>query len=131
MELKDRIVVITGAASGIGRALAVRFAAEGAKLIVCADRDEKGVKETAERVGGVAFVTDVSREADIQSLIETVEATTGPSTSSAPTPGSASAAAPRRPTTPGSGSGTSTSWPTSGRRGTWSRGWRRAAAATC
>lgn len=78
MDLKDKIVVITGAASGIGRALAVRFKAEGAKLIVCADRDAAGCQETARMVGGVAFTTDVSREADIQTLIETVEADHGP-----------------------------------------------------
>ncbi|MFN9926140.1 MAG: SDR family oxidoreductase [Phenylobacterium sp.] len=78
MELKDKIIVITGAASGIGRALAVRFAAEGAKAIVCADRDEPGAKATAEMVGGRAFKTDVSREEDIRSLIETVEAEVGP-----------------------------------------------------
>jgi NAD(P)-dependent dehydrogenase (short-subunit alcohol dehydrogenase family) len=78
MDLKDRIIVITGAASGIGRALAVRFKAEGAKLIVCADRDAAGCQATAETVGGVAFTTDVSKEADIQSLIETVEADHGP-----------------------------------------------------
>jgi NAD(P)-dependent dehydrogenase (short-subunit alcohol dehydrogenase family) len=78
MDFKDRIIVITGAASGIGRALAVRFKAEGAKLIVCADRDEKGVKATAEMVGGVAFTVDVSREADIENLIEAVEANHGP-----------------------------------------------------
>jgi NAD(P)-dependent dehydrogenase (short-subunit alcohol dehydrogenase family) len=78
MQVKDRIVVVTGAASGIGRALAVRFAAEGAKLVVCSDQDAAGVRATAEMVGGVAFVTDVSREADIQHLIETVEADHGP-----------------------------------------------------
>jgi NAD(P)-dependent dehydrogenase (short-subunit alcohol dehydrogenase family) len=77
MELKDKIVVVTGAASGIGRALAVRFKAEGARLVVCADRNAEGVKETAEMVGGLAFETDVSREADIQRLIETVEAEHG------------------------------------------------------
>ena len=47
MNLKDRIVVITGAASGIGRAMARRFAAEGTNLIVCADRDEAGARATA------------------------------------------------------------------------------------
>ena len=78
MNLKDRIVVITGAASGIGRAMARRFAAEGTKLIVCADRDEAGAKATAAEVGGVAFKVDVSIEADIQNLIETVEADHGP-----------------------------------------------------
>jgi NAD(P)-dependent dehydrogenase (short-subunit alcohol dehydrogenase family) len=78
MQLKDRIIVVTGAASGIGRALAVRFKAEGAKLVVCADRNAAGVEETARMVGGVAFTVDVSREADIQTLIETVEADHGP-----------------------------------------------------
>ncbi len=78
MNLKDRIIVVTGAAGGIGRALAQRFAREGAKLIVCADRDEAGAKATADSVGGVAFKVDVSREADIKSLIVTVEADHGP-----------------------------------------------------
>lgn len=78
MNLKDRIIVVTGAASGIGRAMAQRFAAEGARLVVCADRDGAGVKATADSVGGVAFTVDVSREADIQGLIETVEADRGP-----------------------------------------------------
>ena len=78
MDLKDRIIVITGAASGIGRAMAVRFHAEGAKLIVCADRDEPGAKETAAMVGGVAFKVDVSVEDQIKTLIETVEADHGP-----------------------------------------------------
>jgi NAD(P)-dependent dehydrogenase (short-subunit alcohol dehydrogenase family) len=77
MDLKDRIIVITGAASGIGRAMAHRFAAEGPKLIVCADRDEAGARTTAAAVGGVAFRVDVSREAEIQGLIATVEADHG------------------------------------------------------
>ncbi|TAJ71863.1 MAG: SDR family oxidoreductase [Phenylobacterium sp.] len=78
MNLEDKIVVVTGAASGIGRALCVRFEAEGAKAIVCADRDHAGAKATAEMCGGRAFMTDVSREADIRALIETVEAEIGP-----------------------------------------------------
>jgi NAD(P)-dependent dehydrogenase (short-subunit alcohol dehydrogenase family) len=78
MQLKDKIIVITGAASGIGRAMAQRFAAEGAKLIVCADRDEAGAKATAAGIGGVAFKVDVASEADIQGLIETVEKDHGP-----------------------------------------------------
>jgi len=78
MDLKDRIIVVTGAASGIGRSLAHRFAAEGARLVICADRDEAGAKATAEAMGGIAFLVDVSREADIQALIERVEADHGP-----------------------------------------------------
>ncbi|MCC6917881.1 MAG: SDR family oxidoreductase [Alphaproteobacteria bacterium] len=78
MELKDKIIVVTGAASGIGRALAHRFAKDGAKLVVCADRNTEGVQETAAAVGGIAFTTDVSKEADIQHLIDTVEREHGP-----------------------------------------------------
>jgi NAD(P)-dependent dehydrogenase (short-subunit alcohol dehydrogenase family) len=78
MKLNDTIIVVTGAASGIGRAMAQRFAAEGARLVVCADRDEAGAQETAAGIGGVAFKVDVAKEADIQGLIETVEADHGP-----------------------------------------------------
>jgi NAD(P)-dependent dehydrogenase (short-subunit alcohol dehydrogenase family) len=58
--------------------LARRFAQEGAKLVVCSDRNGDGVREVAEGIGGIAFETDVSREADIQRLIEQVEAEQGP-----------------------------------------------------
>ena len=78
MKLQDRIIVVTGAASGIGRALAQRFAAEGARLVVCADRDEPGARATADSFGGVAMRVDVSKEAEIRDLIETVESEHGP-----------------------------------------------------
>jgi NAD(P)-dependent dehydrogenase (short-subunit alcohol dehydrogenase family) len=78
MHIKDRIVVVTGAASGIGRALAQRFAAQGAKRVICSDINAEGVAATAAEVGGIAFTTDVSKEADIQAMIEKVEAEVGP-----------------------------------------------------
>ena len=78
MEIKDRIVVVTGAASGIGRALAQRFAKEGAKLVVCSDINADGVRAVAAEVGGIAFTTNVGKEEDIQALIEQVEAEVGP-----------------------------------------------------
>jgi len=78
MQLYDKIIVVTGAASGIGRAMARRFAAEGARLIICADRDEAGTKVTAAGINGVAFNVDVSREADIRGLIEMTERDHGP-----------------------------------------------------
>ena len=78
MLVKDRIVVVTGAASGIGRALARRFAQEGAKLVVCSDLNGEGAEAVAKEIGGIFFRTDVSKEADIQHLIETVENDHGP-----------------------------------------------------
>ncbi|WP_109355985.1 SDR family oxidoreductase [Sphingorhabdus sp. EL138] len=78
MNLKDKIIVITGAASGIGAAMARRFAAVGAKHVVCADRDVAGAQSVATEIDGTAIQTDVSLEADITSLIETVERDIGP-----------------------------------------------------
>ncbi len=78
MDIQDSIVVVTGAASGIGRALAKRFDQEGAKLVVCSDIDGDGAQDTADAVGGVAFQTNVADEDDIRDLIEAVEEDHGP-----------------------------------------------------
>ena len=78
MQIKDRIVVVTGAASGIGRALAQRFATEGAKLVVSSDINGEGAAATAKETKGVAFTTNVAKEDDIKALIETVETKHGP-----------------------------------------------------
>jgi NAD(P)-dependent dehydrogenase (short-subunit alcohol dehydrogenase family) len=68
VELAGKHVVVTGAGSGIGRACATRFAAEGAH-VVAADRDEARVRAVAEEIGAVAVGADVSRESDIVALI--------------------------------------------------------------
>ena len=47
MEVKDKIIVVTGAASGIGQALARRFAAEGARSVVSVDLNAEGAAATA------------------------------------------------------------------------------------
>lgn len=78
MDIKDRIVVVTGAAGGIGKALAVRFAQAGAKTVVCADLDEKGAEATAAEINGVARKVNVASEDDIKALIDNVESELGP-----------------------------------------------------
>lgn len=78
MELNDKIIVVTGAASGIGRAMCIRYAAEGAKSIVCVDRDEIGAQETANQINGTAIKVDVSSEDQIKAMIDQVESEIGP-----------------------------------------------------
>jgi len=78
MELKDKIIVITGAASGIGRAMALRFADEGAKKIVCVDINLKGAQETANQIDGVAYAVNVAVETEIAEMIDAVENEIGP-----------------------------------------------------
>jgi len=70
MEIRDRVVVVTGAASGIGEALVERFAAEGARAVVAADRDTEGVAVVAGRVGGIPVACDVTDEAAVKALVD-------------------------------------------------------------
>lgn len=66
-DLSGRRAVVTGAASGIGAAVAGRLAALGAHVVVC-DVDADGAARTAERVGGEALVLDLSRTAELADL---------------------------------------------------------------
>lgn len=78
MELKDKIIVVTGAASGIGRAMCLRFAKEEAKHIVCVDLNLEGACETADEIGGTAYGVNVGKADEIVKLIEEVERDIGP-----------------------------------------------------
>ena len=71
-EFRDRVAVVTGAASGIGRALALRFAREGMKIVL-ADVEGGALEESVAAVRGagakaVAVHTDVSRAAEVEVL---------------------------------------------------------------
>ncbi len=67
--MRDKVVIITGASSGIGLALARECAARGAKVVLGA-RNEDALKELVAETGGVYAVADVSREEDCKRLID-------------------------------------------------------------
>ena len=71
MQISKKVVVVTGGANGIGRALCRRFAAEGAKAIVVADVDVDRARQVAEEIHGIAVETDVTREGDVDRLVKT------------------------------------------------------------
>ncbi|MCB1025571.1 MAG: SDR family oxidoreductase [Acidobacteria bacterium] len=69
MKIKDKIVLVTGGANGIGKALCERFHAEGAEKIFVADREFENAEKVAESVGGKAFDLDVSDEANCRKVV--------------------------------------------------------------
>jgi len=72
MTVKGKVVVVTGGAEGIGRALCRRFAAEGARAVVVVDINAEGANTVAAEIGGTAAQANVSCEAEIIRLVETV-----------------------------------------------------------
>ena len=74
MEIRDKVVVVTGAASGIGRALCERFAKEGAKAVVVSDIETVGMAETLAALGdeteGMAVPCDVGNEQSVDTLVQ-------------------------------------------------------------
>ena len=70
MEIENKRVVVTGGASGIGKALCEAFHASGAKSIVVVDMNYEDAKKTADSTGGLAIKANVAVEEDIQNVIE-------------------------------------------------------------
>ena len=83
MRVEGKVVVVTGAGRGIGRALARRFAAEGAKGVAVGDLDQDNAEAVAAElastgVGALGLRTDVGVERDVRALVEAAETAFGP-----------------------------------------------------
>lgn len=78
MNLHGKTIVVTGAAGGIGAALARAAKARGAKHVAIADIDAAGAQKVAAEIGGSGFGCDVTREDNIRSLVDQVEKASGP-----------------------------------------------------
>ena len=78
MQVKDKVVVVTGGASGIGAALCRRFHREGSRAVIVADLDGDGARQVAEDIGGLGIQADVAVESDIIALVRESENHYGP-----------------------------------------------------
>ena len=78
MKLTGKVVVVTGGANGIGRALCRRFAEEGARGVVVADMEADTAAAVAAEIGGMAVETDVRRETDLARVVALATEAYGP-----------------------------------------------------
>lgn len=78
MQVADKVIVVTGAGSGIGRAMVEAFTQEGATSVIASDLNEDSAKKTADDFGCLAMQCDVAQDQDVKKLIDTVEADCGP-----------------------------------------------------
>ena len=72
MDVRGRVVVVTGGGGGIGGALCRRFAVEGARAVVVADVDQASAARVAAEVDGTALVADVTAEKEVRDLVARV-----------------------------------------------------------
>ena len=78
MQVSGKVVVVTGGANGIGRALCEAFHGAGAAKVVVADKEAAGARAVAGLIGGAAFKCDVAQEKDVLHVIEATERLFGP-----------------------------------------------------
>lgn len=72
MKIKDKIVLVTGGANGIGKGLCERFATEGAEKIIVTDIDFENANEVAKRINGVTYKLNVAVESEVQTVVTDV-----------------------------------------------------------
>lgn len=77
MQLDGKFVVVTGGASGIGKAMCERFRSEGAAGIMVVDRNAAAAEAVADSVGGVAHTCDLGDETEVTAMVRAAEATLG------------------------------------------------------
>ena len=77
MELRDKVVIITGGSGGIGKAMAEAFLAEGAKAMMLADLDADAVAAAAANIGCDGMACDVTKEDQVAALVSATEAKHG------------------------------------------------------
>jgi NAD(P)-dependent dehydrogenase (short-subunit alcohol dehydrogenase family) len=77
MQVAGQVVVVTGGANGIGKALCERFHADGARKVVVADLEEDNARVVADAISGDAYGVDVRDEGQIQAMVAAVEAEHG------------------------------------------------------
>ena len=70
MLIQGKVVVVTGGANGIGRALCRAFAAAGARAVVVADLDEQGAKKVAGEINGAPATVNMGNEPEVRRLVE-------------------------------------------------------------
>lgn len=78
MEIRDKHIVVTGGAGGIGRALVARFIQEGARAVVVADVDIDGASAVADEFGASATTLDAGSEDSVSALIDFATDRNGP-----------------------------------------------------
>lgn len=71
MRMKEKIVLVTGGAAGIGKATALRFAEEGAKVVIC-DVNEEAGQATAKEIDGAFYKVNVADRAEVQAWVDDV-----------------------------------------------------------
>jgi NAD(P)-dependent dehydrogenase (short-subunit alcohol dehydrogenase family) len=72
MKIKDKIILVTGGANGIGKSLCERFAAEGAKKLIVTDIDFKNANAVAKDINGVAYKLNVADESEVKTVVNDV-----------------------------------------------------------